>query len=114
MQRNTSWVLVAALFAAAPLAAQTQTADARASVTVIAHLSVASTQNMILGSPSGSFASAGVVTSSDPSAQPALWLGSSDPGNNIQVQFTTLPAALTSSSGASVPFSCGSQSGVIS
>ncbi len=54
-----------------------------------------------------------MVTSSDPGAQPALWVGSTDPGNNIQVQFTTLPTQLSTSGGAHVPFACGNQAGVI-
>ncbi|SRR6266581_6098778 len=113
MSRFTSWILAAALFAA-PLAGQSRSASTTATTTVIANLSLTATQAMILGNPSGNFATAGVVTSSDAGAQAARWVGTTDPGNDIQVQFTTLPTQLATSGGAHVPFSCGAQSGVIS
>src|SRR2546425_12243226 len=99
-------LLVAVL--ATPAAAQSRSASTTATTTVIANLTLTATQAMVLGSPSGNFASAGVVTSSDPGALAAHWAGTSDPGNSIQVLFNALPTALTAPSGSSVPFSCGS------
>jgi len=117
MKRFISWAVsfaLAALIVAVPLAAQSRSADARASTLVIANLTLVKTQDMTLGSPSGNFAAAGFVTSSDVGAQPAQWNGSTDPGNNLQAQFTTLPSVLTGPGGSTVPFHCGTASGIIS
>jgi hypothetical protein len=113
MYRSITSCLVAVLALlfgafAAPLTAQTQGADATASVVIAANLTVTNTRGMDFGTV---FSSAGIVRTSN--ANSAEWDGDIDPGNSISVTFT-LPSALLRQGGGGngdVPFSCNTISG---
>jgi len=91
---------------AAPLAAQTQSADATASVVIAANLTLVNTRGMDFGTV---FSSAGIVRTTN--ANSARWSGTVDPGNSINVTFA-LPGALDRvGGGGAVPFSCNTISG---
>jgi hypothetical protein len=96
-----SWLLVAA-----PLGAQlSRSADATASVSIPASLTLMNSVGLDFGTH---FASEGVIIAS----APAQWFGTTDPGNNLSFSFV-LPASLAKVGGGGngpVPITFGSTS----
>jgi hypothetical protein len=102
--RTLKLITLLAVATVVPAAAQTVSPTATATATVLAQLTLTKTADMTFP---GSFASAGTVYPSSP----AKFDGSTDVGNSLSVSIS-LPSVLTRSGGATIPFSCGTTSGL--
>lgn len=105
MTRTSSFLTLAALVLAVPLAGQTRSADAPATVEIIARpLTLANTQGLDFGSH---FASEGLINVPRTYAE---WSGATDVGTTISIEFTK-PGVLTRGDGGeTVVISYGDQS----